>query len=297
LDKEVIKSSLGQIDRELDNAREALKQLENEYLYDESRGGYEYPREALEASLADACDLIIFALDAAGLEGPKNQLKQRWAEFQKKPSGLSAAGPTPWDSFESKPLMCLERVIQGMRGAAGEGISSQDAYELTKLESMLRNTGFLLYRRGITPTKEADVQRVMNDYLGGYFTDYVTDFDLPTRIKNFKPDGGVRSLKAAIEFKFADSEQEVKQELDAIYADMIGYSGSEDWKRYYSVMYQTKPFVPEEAYKQAIIRGGREWTPILVTAPGARKPKKAKAIKMPLKKPKKPAKKISKKRS
>jgi hypothetical protein len=66
---------------------------------------------------------------------------------------------------------------------------------------------------------------------------------------------------------------------------MIGYSGSQDWKRFYTVVYQTDEFVAEDAFREAIIPGGRgEWHPILKTAPGKKAKKNKKPLKAPLKK-------------
>jgi len=275
LDKEVMKNSLGQIEGALDHARDALRQLEHEHIGVPSGGGYAYPEGALAGFLTEAYELITFAFEASGLESPLPRLRETWAKFRKK--GLEAAGETRWDSFESEPLNCLTRMVQGMRGAVGEGPNSADAFGLNKLESILRDTGVLVRRRGVDPTKEADIQHVMHDYLGAFFDDYSTEIKLPTPIKTFEPDGGVPTLKAAIEFKFATSLKEVKQEVDGIYADMIGYSGSEDWNQFFSVMYQTDAFVSEGAYKAAVFRGGRKWTPIIVVATGERKPRAAKA--------------------
>jgi hypothetical protein len=276
VDKDVIKDSLGQIERQLDNAREALQQIENENLYSGSRGGYAEPEEALEAFLVGAYELIVFALQAAGLEGPLTRLEQKWAELRKR--GLSRAGQTRWDSFESEPLNCLEQVVQGMRGVVGEGLKSAEASELSKLESILRRTGFLVRKRNVTPTSETDIREVIHDYLEGYFIDYTRTVAIPKPFKTFKPDGGVPSLKAAIEFKFATSREEVNKAISGVYEDMIGYSGSEDYKRYFSVLYQTDQFVPEDAYNASILRGPREWIPIITTAPGKRKPKKKELI-------------------
>jgi hypothetical protein len=99
-------------------------------------------------------------------------------------------------------------------------------------------------------------------------------------IKDFVPDGGVRDIKAAIEFKYAADKAEVSKALGGIYEDMAGYSGSADWTRFYTVLYQTDAFVSEEAFSKAVSRGGSHvWTPILVTGSGDRKAKKKKQSK------------------
>lgn len=296
--KEAIKGSIGEIERQLENARESLQTIEGALLYnqvsDEERHEAE---EMLEYYIEHSYELVSLALEVADLDRTRTRLLEKLNEFRKKPNGLSDVDVIRGEVIDSQPLSYLHTIVQGMKGAIGEGVSSAEAYGLSKLKMILENTAFLVQKRGKFPKSEKDVQDVMHEYLGAFFPDYSTGFSIAKGIKNFKPDGGVPSLRAAIEFKFANSEQEVKQELGGIYEDLAGYSGSRDWTQFYTVMYQTKHFVSEHAFHEAIFAGGRgNWTPIIKAASGARKPKKAKAAKMPLKGPKTPAKKISKKR-
>jgi hypothetical protein len=156
-------------------------------------------------------------------------------------------------------------------------MTSAEAYDLGRLERILRETAMLVRRRGIIPKGELDVQAVMHDYLGAFFTEYTRNITIPKVIKNFKPDGGVRDLKAAIEFKYAVNDKEVADALSGIYEDMAGYAGSADWSRFYSVLYQTEPFVSENRFSKAISRGGSySWVPIVVTGSGNREAKSVK---------------------
>lgn len=94
---------------------------------------------------------------------------------------------------------------------------------------------------------------------------------IPGSIKNFKPDGGVINLKAAIEFKFAAAQSEVTKALGGIFEDVSGYSGSADWIRFYSVVYQAKPFVSEDRFRADFEKASaKNWTPILVNGSGSR---------------------------
>jgi len=61
------------------------------------------------------------------------------------------------------------------------------------------------------------------------FRDATRSIDLPQSIKTYKPDLGVRSLQAAIEYKYANTKEKVKTALDAIYSDMRSYSGHSQW--------------------------------------------------------------------
>jgi hypothetical protein len=79
-------------------------------------------------------------------------------------------------------------------------------------------------------------------------------------------------LKAAIEFKFADTREEVSQALGGIFEDVAGYSGSLDWIRFYSVIYQTEAFESEDRIRSEITRAGvLTWKGFLVTGSGTRR--------------------------
>ena len=156
-------------------------------------------------------------------------------------------------------------------------MDSSDTSELSRLDTLLRNTAVLVHRRQMTPQGEMDVQNVMHDYLEACFPHYRNPIEIAGIIRNFKPDGGVRNLKTAIEFKFATTHAEVATALSGIFEDVSGYSGSLDWTRFFSVVYQTEPFESEDRFKaeKARVAGALSWTPILVTGGGARRPKAA----------------------
>ncbi|MFZ0890721.1 MAG: hypothetical protein WA005_19955 [Candidatus Binataceae bacterium] len=273
MEKSLIKNSLGQIERELEDARDARRQLEAEDLDGESRGGWGDARGVLRFSLDRVYEILSVILEAGGLADTRTHLVEKWRAFEKKPEGLGATTfLADVEYLESEPLTYVDTILISLRAVIGEGPNSAEAHELGKLESILRRTAWLVRNRGKIPKREMDVQEVMHDYLGAFFTEYTRKISLPKLIKNFKPDGGVRDLKVAIEFKYAASEREVSEALSGIYKDMAGYSGSADWTRFYTVLYQTEAFVSEDRFRTAVSRGGSNvWTPILVTGSGERK--------------------------
>jgi hypothetical protein len=101
-------------------------------------------------------------------------------------------------------------------------------YDYERLEYCLRSTAKILNDQKVKPNREADVQRNMNHHLSSVFPDYIAKIVIAKPIKSFKPDGGVRSLKAAIEFKFATNKTEISRALSGITEDLTGYAGSED---------------------------------------------------------------------
>jgi hypothetical protein len=91
--------------------------------------------------------------------------------------------------------------------------------------------------------------------------------------KCYKPDIGVPSLKAAIEFKFADTDAELKKSIGGIYEDVAGYGGSEDWRHFYAVFYMTDAFITQHQVEAEfkVSKVDRQWKPIVVQGRGSRK--------------------------
>lgn len=262
---------LTEIEASLDKARDAKDQLEEEETRVRSKreSFYGYPRDALAGHLAETEQLLEVVLEAENLQGTRSRLIEKWAS-------LEAAGLEKTELFQgeyllSKPFEYLKNVIESVRLARGQQRSSWETYELAKFKSMLDKTAVLVHRRGTKPRNEHDIQKMMHDYLSAAFVQYTPNVQIPGIIKNFKPDGGVRSIKAAVEFKYADERDEVSKALSGIFEDVSGYSGSADWTKFYSVVYQTEPFEVVERFEGELKRAGAfTWTPILVTGAGSR---------------------------
>ena len=90
--------------------------------------------------------------------------------------------------------------------------------------------------------------------------------------KTYKPDIGIKSLSTAIEYKFADSVEEVKKAVGGLYEDMRGYSGSKDWTTFYAVIYMTDAFFTQQQIMSEFERTSEDenWKPLLVIGKGAR---------------------------
>jgi hypothetical protein len=115
----------------------------------------------------------------------------------------------------------------------------------------------------------------MHDYLSASFPDFSDDPHIGGSIKNFKPDCGIASVGAAIEFKIADSHAEAKVAFTGVVEDTGGYKGSKDWTRFYAVMYQAKPFILKSQLQSDMKRiGAATWKAILIN--GATSPKRKK---------------------
>lgn len=229
--------------------------------------------EQLEFYLRKLRHQLALVLEASDLAETRTLLLDELRKFEEGEGGFRSVDYLPeYDVITSDALTLLRDTVSGLRLLSGKQESPIDTFLRERFEEMLQDTGHLVHRRGVVPKNEHDVQVVMRDYLEVAFPDFLKEFPIPGVLKNFKPDGGVRSLKAVVEFKFADSEAEVVRALSDLFEDSAGYHGSEDWTTFYSVVYMTGPHSSAARFKSDIRRGGlHAWTPILVQGPGSRR--------------------------
>jgi hypothetical protein len=157
--------------------------------------------------------------------------------------------------------------------AAAISPPSESLDDLPRLERILEGTPKLIYDRGIIPSSEVDVRREIYSFLLHVFPDTVREIPIAQVSKTYKPDIGVRRLKAAVEYKFADSEEKAKRVIGGIYEDIYGYGGSSDWTTFYAVIYMTRPFLTRYQIEAEWQLTGvpHNWKPILVIGEGSKK--------------------------
>jgi hypothetical protein len=271
MDTSVIRAALVELQGLLEDARAAKNQIESAHAGRRIEGSYyEDPEAAFASILNDLYEILLVLLEAAGMPETRQRLLNKWVSFEKAGDIGRTTYDEQYDSLESKPFEYLSTLIDGLRVATGDALQPLESFELAKLEMILRNTSVLLHRRGITPGNEHDVQKVMHDYLRAFFTEYKSPVRISGIIRDFEPDGGIRNLRAAIEFKYAASKDEVSRALGGIFEDHNGYSGSHDRVRFYAVIYQTAPFESEDHVRSELTRAGMiTWKAILVTGGGA----------------------------
>ena len=273
----VIRNAIGTLEQLLSKASDALSQIEREvfnlYAFGRAKGGYEYPREAMEGYLQEIHDLLLVVLEAGEMPGARASLVKAWAGFTSSRNNLRKTDDNGEFANSSSPaLTFLERLIKGLRATVSEEISSEEAWTLGRLEEILEDTAALVRRRGDSPSKESDVQKVMHDYLRAFFPGFVLNPSIGGALKNFKPDCGIANVTAAIEFKFVETEEDVATAFSGIAEDTAGYKGSKDWTRFYAVLYQSKPFALRSQFKSDMKRiGATTWKTILVNGPTRKK--------------------------
>jgi len=276
-----VKNAIGTLEKLLSKAKNALAQVEREvfhlWTYGNSGGTFEYPREAMAAFLQELHDVLLVVLEAAEMPEARKSLIKEWPAFTSPRSGLSRTDDNgEFQSSSSPALIFLERLIAGLRMSVIEEVSSEEAWTLSRLEAMLDDTAALVRRRG-PPANEADLQKTMHDYLSACFPDFRLNPPIGGSLKTFKPDSGIASVNAAIEFKIVQTEEEVAKAFSGIAEDTAGYKGSKDWTRFYAVIYQAQPFASKAQLRSDMKRiGATAWKTILVNGPTKKKQKKKK---------------------
>lgn len=164
------------------------------------------------------------------------------------------------DTFEAMAVM--------VDGSATTGMSM--------LESILKNTAGIISDMGLEPEKELDVDHAIARIVRYTFPDFVNKPEISKVITNYKPEFGVKSLGALVEYKFAVDEPGVKVALEGISADMVNYAGDPNWGKFYAVIYTTHPIlhadVVEEHFKSSF-KHGDHWTIVFVNGPGRQGPR------------------------
>jgi hypothetical protein len=277
----VVEHALGELDRILSAAKSALRQVEAETfnLRSDEDGGYEEPLFALESHLEHLHDLLMVVLEAAEMPETRASLIEAWSEFTAQKHALrKTIDNSQFESSESPALTFLQRMVQGLRISVAGETSSEEAWTLNRLEDMLWDAPRLVHGRKQRPKNEKELQKIMHDYLHAAFPDFTSKPQIGGALKNFKPDCGIASVGAAIEFKIVHNKDQVAVAFSGIAEDSAGYKGSKDWTRFYAVLYQAQPFMSRSNIRSDMKRiGATTWTPVLVNGPTGRKPKKAKS--------------------
>jgi len=182
--------------------------------------------------------------------------------------------------FTSKHIRAAYNFFQSL-DALTDG---KDVTGLTILETILDSTPKIVTAFKLEPKNEKGVQDAMAQALRFAFPDVVREFPISKNLKVYKPDFGVRSLHAAVEYKFIDSAIEAKKSLDDTYTDMKGYGGTFEWRHFYAVYYMTDTFFTQRdvTAEYKLVNAGRNWTPLVVVGKGAREKK---LVSAPLRRP------------
>lgn len=196
---------------------------------------------------------------------------------------------TPHDEFEhisyigifTNPVVdIVQKYVDAICSqlAPEEKLKSKIEEDNSLLERILIGTPKLISDNKVEPGNEAEIRNLVYRLLIHVFPDTVREIPISKVSKTYKPDIGVRKLKAAVEYKFANSLEEIKKSIGGIFEDIQGYGGSEDWKMFYAVIYQTDHFLIQSQLEEEFRLSNvpHNWKPILVYGKGVRVKKQKK---------------------
>ncbi|TPN42813.1 hypothetical protein [Mesorhizobium sp. B1-1-7] len=196
------------------------------------------------------------------------------------PTAISDVDPTPYDIGLISPHLGN---IRGYFDSIAVMTNGNAVTGLDTFRTILENTPSIMKLADVVPQNEAEVRAAVYEVLKITFHDAVREIPVSQLLKTFKPDLGVRSLMAAAEYKFVQNEAELKSALEGLYADMKGYNGHYEWRTFFAVIYTTDAIIHRERLAEEFrgVRAELNWTPILVTGSGARKPRAPKKATKP----------------
>ena len=190
--------------------------------------------------------------------GFKNLLDQKFSSYHGETTSLL--------------LIVLDSYLVALYSVIGISRSNTQMYNEEILLRVLDSTPSIIQDRKLEPSKELIVRNAVFDHLKYIFPDANMEIQLPKVIKNFKGDIGIKSLKCVIEYKFADSDTEVKRAIGGIYEDMTAYNGVSEWEKFIAIIYQTDDYytIDQINAELKMSKANENWTVRLLTGRGKR---------------------------
>ncbi len=224
----------------------------------------------LAENLKTQCGMLCAVFEKLGQAAVAQEVRAGFKLYEKNLTAWEYEGYTGY--FWSPAQSFLNRYIDILHCYTTEDAGGAQHAVLRIFENILASTAMLLEQQKIAPQNETEINRFMKKVVSAAFPD-TTAPSIPTTVKTYKPEFGVPSLAALAEYKFADTEAELKQCLDGILADSRGYQADTKWQQFYAVIFMTGAFFTpaqiDEQFKQCGIHDS--WKAIVLVGKGGRK--------------------------
>jgi hypothetical protein len=204
---------------------------------EEVRPPFQYVLESLY--LCTVC-----MLDASGLQ---EYLKQFYVRFGQHFDAVKAAS-----SFDIEPFWEFtphNTFLQDLRQFLSPLNVLQDSSRYLRLsgvfylENVLRNTASIIHKTGKSPQSEPEVYKAVRAVLEAIFPSARSPkSNFIKSAQEYKPDILIPEVFAAVEYKYADSEQKLKATVGQIADDVKGYTGDTEYQLFYAIFYVTRDF-------------------------------------------------------
>jgi hypothetical protein len=217
---------------------------------------------------------LLTFLEAAGLLDTakavadiKAKAKANYAEWSAHPE---VGAYLVWAEEMTSYLSAIESTYV----AQAAGRISKDLIEI------LRATQYSITDRfcfGKVPQSEEDVHRRIEAVLRCVFAKVRHKPPIAKPLKNFQPDTGLPSLKTLIEYKYIESDEDLKRVVDEVLADTRGYSDP-NWQQFIYVIYETRRLKPEHEWREMLRENGVPENADVIVISGEARDDKAKPV-------------------
>ncbi len=240
---------------------------------DEIAEEQEFTNDLLSETIEEIRLKLIVLMDIIPAQNLYNELQSEWVKYKNKITNLSII-PVIGELY-CPSLHALYKFFQTISDLFQIDDKFENLVIKSQLKGILRGTPKVLYDHSIKPSNETEVKNEIYKILTIVHSDTVRELNLPRTVKTYRPDIGIKSIGACIEYKFASTEQEVKTAVDGIMEDIPAYKSFKDWNTFYVVFYLTEAFYTEEQILSHFSGSKPEnWEFIIVYGSGKRKKKR-----------------------
>ena len=263
-----ISSIIKILDTKRDEIWEAVSSFDN---LNRQSDEYDYYEMKLESALSTFYYLLLAVYERIGILNFIDDIKKDYSNHSDK----TKLAPNPIDGdFYSVVFSDLYKYYECLKNLYDvKGINRRDI-EIKRLYKILEGTPKLVYDKKLNPQSEGDIRNEMYNLLIHVYPSASRDFPLPKGIKTYKPDIAIKELNSAIEYKYANTENECKTAIDGIFEDMTAYSDWKDWQTFFAVINMTDSFYSKNQVEEMLKQKkavNENWYIIPVYGKGSRK--------------------------
>jgi hypothetical protein len=164
--------------------------------------------------------------------------------------------------------------IESTYVAKAPGRISKDLIEILRATQYSITDRFCFAK---VPQSEEDVHRRIEAVLRCVFAKVRHKPPIAKPLKNFQPDTGLPSLKTLIEYKYIESDEDLKRVVDEVLADTRGYSDPM-WQQFIYVIYETRRLRPEHEWREMLRENGVPENTDVIVISGETRDDKGKAL-------------------
>jgi hypothetical protein len=198
---------------------------------------------------------IISATEQLSLTSIRDSFISEFEKFKEKENEIELL---PWFDTSFSPVIEL---IQKYVSAIAIDIEQKkdDLKEIkqpekskSSIRTLLKNAGFLLNHMKIIPKTEHEIHKPIFAHLKTLYPSTISKYVIQKPNKNYEIDLMINEENIGIELKFAKSEQDVKNQIDELYTDMIGYKETGKEIGFIALLYMDSQYITENVVQETL---------------------------------------------